>query len=164
MRCPSCGHPEMVTKICDEILSYGEKSVTLHDMKGDFCPECGEGVWNAESYRRYTEEQATLLDNVGKEIRSIRKKLKMTQMEIAAVVGVGKMAFSRYERGQSRPSPPLVRLLKIMSRHPELIAEIQEPSSVGQLTTRTVCSATNPSMGLPVMDSKPFFKKRSRSS
>ena len=143
MRCPECGHPEMVTKICDEILSYGGKSVVLHQMKGDFCLECGEGVWDTESYRRYTEEQAKLLDSVGSEIRRIRKKLKMTQREIAAVLGIGKMAFSRYERGQSRPTAPLVSLLRLVDRHPELIAEIQEPSSIGQFSTKTVCSVTD---------------------
>ncbi len=159
MICPSCGHPEMAPRICDEILSYGGKSVVLHHMKGDFCPECGEGVWNAESYRRYTEEQAKLLDSIGSEIRSIRKKLNMTQTQIAEVVGVGKMAFSRYERGQSRPAPSLVRLLRIMDRHPELIAEIREPVSSGEFTTRTVCSAINPARESPAMDSNPLFKK-----
>ena len=142
MRCPSCGHPEMVTKICDEILSYGGKSVVLHEMKGDFCPECGEGVWDPESYRRYTEEQAKLLDSLSSEIRKIRKKLNLTQIQIAEVIGVGKMAFSRYERGQSRPAPSLVKLLRLMDRHPELLAEIQEPVEPrGKLTTRTVCPA-----------------------
>lgn len=141
MRCPECGHPEMVTKVCDEILSYGGKSVILHDMKGDFCPECGEGVWDAESYRRYTEEQAKLLAGVRDEIRSIRRRLKMTQEELAAAVGVGKMAFSRYERGQSRPAAPLVSLLRLVDRHPELLAEILEFNSpAAEFTTRTVCS------------------------
>lgn len=144
MRCPECGHPEMVTRVCDEILSYGGKSVILHDMKGDFCPECGEGVWDAESYRRYTEEQTKLLDSVRSEIRSIRKRLKMTQEALAAAVGVGKMAFSRYERGQSRPAAPLVSLLRLMDRHPELLAEIQEFNApTAEFTTRTVCSAPN---------------------
>jgi len=132
----------MVTKICDEILSYGGKSVVLHEMKGDFCPECGEGVWDAESYRRYTEEQAKLLDSLSSEIRKIRKKLNLTQIQIAEAIGVGKMAFSRYERGQSRPAPSLVKLLRLMARHPELLKEIQdsiEPRT--QLTTRTVCPA-----------------------
>lgn len=144
MRCPGCGHPEMVTKICDEILSYGGKSVILHNMKGDFCPECGEGVWDAESYRRYTEEQAKLLDSVGMEIRSIRKKLKMTQREMASTIGVGQMAFSRYERGKSRPTAPLVSLLRIIDRHPELLAEIQAAAATTEhFTTRTVCSSAN---------------------
>ena len=142
MKCPSCGHPEMVTKICDEILSYGGKSVVLHEMKGDFCPECGEAVWDADSYRRYTEEQAKLLDSLGSEIRRIRKKLNMTQIQLAEVIGVGKMAFSRYERGQSRPAPSLVKLLRLVARHPELLTEIQEPiEPLGELRTRTVCPA-----------------------
>jgi HTH-type transcriptional regulator/antitoxin MqsA len=134
----------MVTRVCDEILSYGGKSVVLHQMKGDFCPDCGEGVWDAESYRRYTEEQAKLLDSVGSEIRNIRKKLKMTQLQMAEIIGVGKMAFSRYERGQSRPAPSLVKLLRLMERHPELLAEVREPvAPLGQLTTRTVCQASS---------------------
>jgi len=160
MMCPACGH-EMVTKTCDETLSYGGKSVILHGMKGDFCPECGEGVWNAESYRRYTEEQTKLLDSVGTEIRKIRKRLRMTQIQIAEVIGVGKMAFSRYERGQSRPAPALVRLLRIMDRHPELVAEIQEQEPVpsGQITTTTICSATNPVGRSSVMGPNLPFKK-----
>jgi HTH-type transcriptional regulator/antitoxin MqsA len=130
----------MVTKSCDEILSYGGKSVVLHGMKGEFCPECGEGVWDVESYRRYTEEQSKLLDSINSEIRRIREKLNMTQVQLAEVVGVGKMAFSRYERGESRPAAPLVKLLRLMERHPELLPEIKEPTeALGQLTTRTVC-------------------------
>lgn len=61
MKCPACGHPKMVAKTQDENLSYGNQSLTLHAMHGDFCPGCGEGVWDAESYRRYTEAQASLL-------------------------------------------------------------------------------------------------------
>lgn len=141
MACPACGHPEMVTRICDEILSYGGKSVTLHNMKGDFCPECGEGVWDVESYRRHVDEQARLVETVGDEIRSIRKKLNMTQRQLAEVLGVGKIAFSRYERGRCRPSPALLKLLRLMSKHPELMAEVKEPVTTSeQFTTRTVCS------------------------
>lgn len=61
MECPACGHSEMVSKKLDETLSYGGQSLTLHGMRGDFCPVCGEGVWDAESYRRYAEAQSALL-------------------------------------------------------------------------------------------------------
>lgn len=159
MKCPSCGHPEMVTRTCDEILSYGGKSVTLHDMRGDFCPECGEGVWDTTSYHRYTEEQAKLV-NVGGEIRSIRKKFRMTQVQMAQVFGLGKMAFSRYERGQSRPTPAFVKLLRVMDRHPDLMAEIRDSSPIGQVTRRTVCPATNPVTGSPNMGPSLSLKKR----
>jgi len=51
----------MVTRTTDETLAYGGQSLTLHGMRGGFCPRCGEGVWDEESYRRYIEAQAALL-------------------------------------------------------------------------------------------------------
>jgi HTH-type transcriptional regulator/antitoxin MqsA len=129
MKCPVCGHPDMVIKVLDETLAYGGQSLTLHAMRGQFCSNCGEGVWDEESYRRYTEAQAGLLralkGDVGEDIRRIRKKLNLTQTELASVFGVGKMAFSRYERGESRPPAPLVKLLKLIDRHPHLLGEMR---------------------------------------
>lgn len=112
----------------DETLSYGNQSLTLHSMRGEFCPVCGEGVWDAGSYRRYTEAQAALLRAVkgdaSGEIRRIRKNLKLTQAHLAEAFGVGKVAFSRYERGETRPPAPLVKLLKLLERHPDLLKEM----------------------------------------
>lgn len=129
MKCPACGHPEMNPKTQDEILAYGNQSLTLHAMRGDFCPVCGEGVWDAESYRRYTEAQMALLravkGDISADIRRIRKSLKLTQKELAEVFGVGKVAFSRYERGETRPPTPLVKLLKLVERHPDLLEEMR---------------------------------------
>lgn len=129
MKCPACGHAEMISKTQDETLSYGSQSLTLHAMRGEFCPACGEGVWDTESYRRYTEAQAALLravkGDVSGEIRRIRKNLKLTQAQLAEAFGVGKVAFSRYERGETRPPAPLVKLLRILERHPDLLKEMR---------------------------------------
>jgi HTH-type transcriptional regulator / antitoxin MqsA len=128
MKCPACGHSEMVSKSQDETLAYGSQSLTLHAMRGEFCPVCGEGVWDTESYSRYTEAQAALLravkGDVSREIRRIRKNLKLTQAQLAEAFGVGKVAFSRYERGETRPPTPLVKLLKLLERHPDLLKEM----------------------------------------
>jgi HTH-type transcriptional regulator/antitoxin MqsA len=43
----------MMERIQDEKLSFGGQSLTLHGMKGEFCTKCDEGVWDAESYRRF---------------------------------------------------------------------------------------------------------------
>jgi HTH-type transcriptional regulator/antitoxin MqsA len=133
MKCPACGNPQMVTKIQDETLVYGGQSLTLHSMKGDFCPACGEGIWDEESYRRYTEAQAAIIravkSDVSADIRRIRKSLKLTQTELSKVVGIGKVAFSRYERGETKPPAPLVKLLKLVERHPDLIAEMHQSYS-----------------------------------
>jgi YgiT-type zinc finger domain-containing protein len=61
MKCPACGHPEMEAKTKDETLSYGRQSLTLHAMRGEFCPKCGEGVWDSESYKRYIEAQGAMV-------------------------------------------------------------------------------------------------------
>ena len=139
MKCPACGNSEMVTKIKDETLTYGGQSVTLHSMKGDFCSTCGEGIWAEESYLRYTETQAALIravkGDVAADIRRIRKNLKLTQTELSKVVGIGKVAFSRYERGETRPPGPLVKLLKLVERHPDLLAEMS-PTFIPQKETR----------------------------
>jgi HTH-type transcriptional regulator/antitoxin MqsA len=58
------------------------------------------------------------------EIRLIRKKLGLTQIEAGKLVGVGKVAFSRYERGETRVPEPLVKLLRLVDRHPELLHEM----------------------------------------
>lgn len=64
MNCPACGNPQMETKIQDENLMYSGQSLTLHGMKGDFCQACGEGIWDEESYRRYTKAQAAIVQTV----------------------------------------------------------------------------------------------------
>ena len=138
MKCTACGHPEMVAKTIEETLSYGNQSLTLHAMGGVFCPACGEGVWDAESYRRYIEAQAALLRavkiDISADIRRIRKNLKLTQTELSEVFGVGKVAFSRYERGETRPPAPLVKLLMLIERHPDLLEEIREVSTRSEYT------------------------------
>ncbi len=133
MKCPACGYPQMVEKTLDETLSYGGRSLTLNAMRGDFCPNCGEGFWDEESYGRYIEAQADLLraakGDMSVDIRRIRKNLKLTQAEAGRAFGIGKVAFSRYERGKTRPPAPLVKLLKLVQRHPDLLSEIRESNA-----------------------------------
>jgi HTH-type transcriptional regulator / antitoxin MqsA len=61
MKCPACDHPQMAPQIKDETLTYGNQTLTLHNMHGDFCQQCGEGIWDVESYRRYTEAQNAMV-------------------------------------------------------------------------------------------------------
>ena len=98
-------------------------------MCGYFCESCGEGVWDEKSYHRFIEGQAALVrsvrGDVSSDIKRIRKKLKLTQQDIAKIFGIGKVAFSRYERGETKPPVPLLKLLKLIERHPDLLNEIQ---------------------------------------
>ena len=54
---------------------------------------------------------------------SVRRKLALDQREAAEIFGGGVNAFSRYENGKTKPSLALVKLLKVLDRHPELLDE-----------------------------------------
>ena len=58
-------------------------------------------------------------------ISSVRKKLALDQREAAEIFGGGINAFSRYETGKTKPPLALVKLLKVLERHPELLNEVR---------------------------------------
>ena len=60
-------------------------------------------------------------------IVSVRKKLALDQREAGEIFGGGVNAFSRYESGKTKPPLALVKLLKVLDRHPELLAEVRSP-------------------------------------
>lgn len=130
MQCPACGYPEMEQKNQDETLSYSGQSVIVENLKGEFCPACGEGVWDSESNQRLDEAQTALMKaaraEVSADIRHIRKSLKLTQAELAKNFGLGPLAFSRYERGKTQPPLLLVKVLWLLKKHPNLLEELRE--------------------------------------
>ena len=58
-------------------------------------------------------------------IAGVRKKLKLDQREAAELFGGGVNAFSRYENGKTKPPLALVKLLRVLDRHPELLSEVR---------------------------------------
>ncbi len=130
MQCPACGYPKMEKKNKDETLSYSGQSVTVENLSGEFCPDCGEGIWDSESNQRLDEAQTALMNaariKVSADIRRIRKSLKLTQAELAKHFGLGPLAFSRYERGKNQPPFLLVKVLSLLEKHPDLLEELRE--------------------------------------
>ena len=56
---------------------------------------------------------------------SLVKKLHLDQREAAEIFGGGINEFSRYENGKTKPPLALVKLLKVLDRHPDLLVEIK---------------------------------------
>ena len=50
----------------------------------------------------------------GTEIKELRKILGYTQAKLAEEVGVTPNTIARYERDEFKPSPPVMKLLKIL--------------------------------------------------
>lgn len=131
MKCPSCASAELVHDTRDMPYTYKGESTVIPDVTGDFCPACGEAVLDlAES----TRTSAAMLD-FNKQVNasivdpgfiaSVRKKLALDQREAAEIFGGGVNAFSRYENGKTKPPLSLVKLLKVLDRHPDLLNEVK---------------------------------------
>ena len=57
----------------------------------------------------------------GKELKSIRKSLGLTQADFAALVGVAPNSIARQERGEMGIREPLARLVRLMAN--QIMAE-----------------------------------------
>lgn len=58
------------------------------------------------------------------EIRSIRKRLKLTQIQAGLILGGGKRAFQKYESGDVLPSRAISNLLRLLSADPSLLKKL----------------------------------------
>ncbi len=131
MKCPACGAGNLVTETRNMPYIYKGEQTLIPDVSGDFCPSCGESVLELGEA---TRTSAAMLDfnkqvNAGfidpGFIASVRKKLALDQREAAELFGGGVNAFSRYENGKTMPPLALVKLLRVLDRHPELLSEVR---------------------------------------
>jgi HTH-type transcriptional regulator/antitoxin MqsA len=131
MKCPACGAAKLVRDKRDLPYSYKGESTVIPDVTGDFCPACSEAIFDAVESLRINaamldfnkQVNATIVDPAF--IASVRKKLALDQREAAEIFGGGVNAFSRYENGKTRPPLALVKLLKILDHHPDLLEEVR---------------------------------------
>ncbi len=131
MKCPCCGAAELLHDTRDMPYVYKGETTLIPAVTGDFCPACGEVVLNWEHGDRYSELMGLFQRQVNAAyvdpayIVNVRKKLDLDQRQAAEIFGGGVNAFSRYENGKTKPSLALVKLLKLLDRHPELLNEIR---------------------------------------
>ena len=127
--CLNCEKADMVRGKKDKVVEYRGKRITVAAVDGWHCPACGECEFANGEGKRYVAVVEHLRETIDKkestELARIRKKLKLTQREAAAIAGGGVNAFSRYEHGKSRPVAAVVNLFRILDKHPELIREIR---------------------------------------
>jgi HTH-type transcriptional regulator/antitoxin MqsA len=131
MKCPACGAAELVHDTRDMPYTYKGETTVIPAVVGDFCPACGEGVIGLREGTRTgalmqefnRQVNASIVDP--EFIARVRKKLALDQREAGALFGGGVNAFSRYELGKTQPPLALVKLLKVLDRHPDLLAEVK---------------------------------------
>ncbi len=131
MKCPVCGAAELVRDTRDLPYTYKGEATTIAAVTADFCPACNESITDAAETDRVMREMQAFNQQVNAAIVDpafivgVRKKLDLGQREAADLFGGGVNAFSRYENGRTKPPLALVKLLRLLDRHPELLDEIR---------------------------------------
>jgi HTH-type transcriptional regulator/antitoxin MqsA len=131
MKCPNCGAARLVHDTRDLPYTYKGESTVIPQVTGDFCPACDESVLDSAESRRTMQLMLAFNKQINASIvdpgfiTSVRKKLDLDQREAAEIFGGGVNAFSRYENGKTKPPLALVKLLKVLDRHPELLPEVR---------------------------------------
>jgi HTH-type transcriptional regulator/antitoxin MqsA len=131
MKCPCCGSAELIHDTRDLPYTYKGETTAIPAVTGDFCPACSEVILNREHGDRYSEWVGMFQRQVNAAfvdpayIVQVRKKLDLDQREAAEIFGGGINAFSRYENGKTKPPLALVKLLKVLDCHPDLLNEVR---------------------------------------
>lgn len=129
--CGNCGGAGMVRAARSVSKVFQRQQITVTAVKGWHCPDCGEVEFEtAQAAKRYSdavaEQMAAIRAAEQAQVRATRKRLGLKQPEAAAIFGGGVNAFSEYERRITRPAKSTVLLLKLLDRHPELLAEVRQ--------------------------------------
>jgi len=131
MKCPVCGEAELICDTRDLPYTYKGETTLIPAVTGEFCPACAESILDAVESERVMREMRAFSKQINAAIVdpdfivAVRKKLELDQREAAEIFGGGVNAFSRYENGKTKPPLALVKLLKVLDRHPELLKEIR---------------------------------------
>ncbi len=135
MKCPTCETGKLVATVRDMPYTYKGKKTVIKAVKGQFCdnPKCREVVLEMGESVRTSKAMLEFNKKVNAELTPIdllaqvRERLNLTQQQAAKVFGGGPNAFSRYESGKTKPPVALVKLFKVLDKHPDLFGEIAEP-------------------------------------
>lgn len=131
MKCPSCAAATLVRDTRNLPYAYKGESTVIPRVTGDFCPNCGEVILDASESARTSAAMLKFNKQVNASIvdpdfiAGVRKKLALDQREAAELFGGGVNAFSRYETGKTNPPLALVKLFKLLDRHPDLLNEVR---------------------------------------
>jgi HTH-type transcriptional regulator/antitoxin MqsA len=129
--CPICGVGSLIKKIGNEPFEYKGQSTMMTNYVTYACNECGEAIVDnttlKESGKKLKDFQRQV-DGLlnGQQIKAIRMKLGLTQVQLADIVGGGLKSLARYESGQICQSKGMDNLLRILDAYPHTLNIIRK--------------------------------------
>jgi HTH-type transcriptional regulator/antitoxin MqsA len=134
MTCPVCNEGQLHSDTAVNLINVlgGKKEVPRHFH---WCDACGIEIALDKDVRINAREalrakQAAQGRMSGKEIRSLREQLGISQAQAAKIFGGGPISFSKYENDETPPVEAMDNLLWLISQHTELVYELAERSQI----------------------------------
>lgn len=139
-------HPEtgkvLRRGVRSQVVSYGSLARVV-DVPGWYPEDDSDSMHSGADLQASDQVYVELREAYAARVRSVRKKLKLTQEEAGRIIGGGRRAFQKYESGATPPSDAAIGLLEILDRHPEEIETLRAlrlagPVGGGQIVQKAV--------------------------
>lgn len=129
LTCPNCGVSPLTHAIREMHYTYKGQSTTIPEVVVEHCAGCKEVLFAQGEHDHYGELVAAFRKQVDaqalKTIRALRKQLGLTRQKADEMFGDEVGDFARYEAGEAHAPVALVKLLRLVGKHPELLDEVR---------------------------------------
>jgi len=129
LTCPNCGVSPLTHAIREMHYSYKGQSTAIADVSVEACAGCKEIMFARGEDEHYGELIKAFRAQVDAEelktIRAMRKALGLTRQKADDLLGDESGDFARYEAGEAHAPVALVKLLRLLGKHPELLDAIR---------------------------------------
>ena len=126
--CPVCGEGKVRRTTTTETFTYKGHRLPIPNYFVYRCSRCKEELLDhglIQAHQQQIRDWQRGIDGLlsAEEIRALRKSFGLTQEELSLLLGGGKKAFARYERGSVCQSVAMDNLLRAVQKHPALLLE-----------------------------------------
>ncbi len=105
-------------------LSVGSLSREV-EVPGWYPEDDGDSIHSGAELQALDQAYLELRAAYAARVKAVREKLGLTQEEAGRIIGGGRRAFQKYERGTMQPSEAAVGLIEILDRHPEEVTTLR---------------------------------------
>ncbi len=128
--CPICGAKVLEERRGEYIFEWPEGSAAQQsgfaDAVWEACDACGEEILSPELSDRIEAEQYRIQGLLSPaEVRAVRERTGLSQVEMARLLGVGDKSYARWEVGLSVQNKSMDNLIRLAAEHPGLFAELE---------------------------------------
>ena len=139
--CPDCEQGNLSEHTHSLQLQHKGQTLTVEGLRYWLCDNCEAEIIRADQIRdgdRLIAEAKRQADGLlsGAEIRALRRRLKLSQHQAAALFGGGQNAFSKYERGEVIQSTAMDRLMRLAAWKDENFRELERLSGIEPSTPK----------------------------